>query len=136
MYTTIPAALTEVKTNPATRGLIGAEYDSYLTNLLTLSAGKDAADVTQYRPFYVAAKLLEQLRSQQQISKADGAEFTGLAKPIESLLGTQIAFDKALGLTIPEGFEAVLPKCVTCEGQSSGAIRRFGTRSQTTQIRP
>jgi hypothetical protein len=133
MYTDLAACLLEVKNNPATKGLIKADFDSYLTNQLQVSAGKNPAQETIFRPYFVASRFLEQLRSQQQISKADGAEFTGLALPIASLLNQQAALDTALGLTVPPGFEAVP---IGGEGSSSGGSRRFGTRSQTTQIRP
>lgn len=133
-YTVLADCLEEVKNNPAVRGLIrGTEYDGYLTNQLQISAGLKVATV-YYRPYYVAAKFLEQLRSQQAIAKADGAEFTGLQKPIESLLGQQIALDKSLGLEVPAGFEAILPGCVTCE--STGGFVRRRTRSHSTTARP
>ncbi|WP_088893198.1 hypothetical protein [Leptolyngbya ohadii] len=131
MYTTIADALTAVKTNPATRGLVGAEYDAYLTGLLTISAGTDPANVTQYRPFLVAAKLLEQLRSQQSIKSAEGAVFSGLATPIASLLAQQAAIDEALSLTVPAGFEVVATAAPAPTG-----LPRFGSISRATQIRP
>lgn len=133
MYTDLNACLNEVKTNPATRGLPGVEYDSYLTNQLEVSAGKNSAAETVYRPYYVAAKFLEQLRSQQTVSEADQAKFTGLALPIASLLGQQAALDKALGLTVPPGFEAV-PLDESASG--SGTQTRRYTRSFTSTYRP
>jgi hypothetical protein len=112
MYTDLAACLNEVKINPATRGLIAAEYDDYLTNQLTISAGLNATGATIYRPYFVAAKFLEQLRAKQEIAKAKGVEFTGLALPIESLLAQQASLDRALtasmGLVVPAGFEAVV----------------------------
>lgn len=79
--------------------------DDWLTELLQMSAGV-AGGVTHYRPYYCAAKLLEQKLASQTISEADGAKFTGLAKPIASLLGLQAAYDSSNGLTVPVGFEA------------------------------
>ncbi|HEY9648632.1 MAG TPA: hypothetical protein V6C88_19785 [Chroococcidiopsis sp.] len=115
-------------------GLIGSQFDAYLTRRLTASAGKLPSGATEYRPFYVAAKFLEQYRPQQTLVKGDGAEFTGLKKPIESLLGEQAAIDQALGLTIPAGYEAILPGCVTCS--NAQAPTRFGTRSQRSTTVP
>lgn len=131
--------LSEVKSNPAVRGLISAtEYDAHITNQLVISAGTDPASSTMYRPYYVAAKFLEQLRSQQALSKAeDGVTFTGLAKPIESLLGLQAALDKSMDLTVPEGFEAILPGCITCgDSATTTSQRRYRTRSHSRTIRP
>jgi hypothetical protein len=112
VYTDLAACLNEVKTNPATRGLIAAEYDDYLTNQLTISAGLNATAETIYRPYFVAAKFLEQLRAKQEIKEAKGVKFSGLALPIESLLAQQASLDQALaqstGLIIPAGFEAVV----------------------------
>jgi hypothetical protein len=112
VYTDLAACLNEVKTNPATRGLIAADYDDYLTNQLTISAGLNATAETVYRPYFVAAKFLEQLRAKQEISEAKGVKFSGLALPIESLLTLQASLDRAMGasmgLIVPAGFEAVV----------------------------
>lgn len=107
--------------------------DGYLTELLTLSAGK-AGSVTHYRVFFVAAKWLEQNRAQQALSKADGAEFTGLAKPIASLLNMQAAYDAANELTVPKGFEAISTEAIANQTQRQTA--RFGTRSHTPTVQP
>lgn len=131
-YKLLADCLNETKTNPATRGLITAEYDAYLSNQLEIAAGKNSANETVYRPYYVAAKFLEQIRSQQSVRKADGAEFTGLALPIASLLGLQASLDKALGLIVPAGFEA-LPVNETTATETQ---RRRYTRSHSTQNRP
>jgi hypothetical protein len=95
--------------------------DAYLTELLELSAGKAEA-VTHYRPYYVAAKFLEQNLARQQISAADGATFTLLKKPIESLLDLQSAYDRAQGLLVPAGFEAVPDDCKVCSSYGSSAV--------------
>jgi hypothetical protein len=132
MYLTPDEALVEVKSNPATKGLFTAVYDAWATNQLEISAGKNPEQVTVYRPYYVAAKFLEQLRSQQTISEADGAKFTGLALPIASLLSMQAALDTSLGLTVPPGFEAI-----ATAGSAPRAFRfASGTRTIPTQIRP
>ncbi|MEO0988152.1 MAG: hypothetical protein AAFY20_21830 [Cyanobacteria bacterium J06639_14] len=128
-YTDLAAALARAKE----RSGATATDDEYLTELLGMSAGTDSASTLHYRPFFVAAKWLEQNQTQQTISKADGAEFTGLAKPIESLLALQASYDAANDLTIPDGFEAASLDCVKCSG--AGSIRR-GTRSLTPTVRP
>lgn len=125
-YTNLAAALARAKERS---GATSAD-DAYLTELLQLSAGADATGATHYRCFYVAAKWLEQNRAQQTLSEAKGGtKFTGLAKPIASLMQLQMAYDTAQGLTIPKGMEAVqlgLPR-----------LMRFqGTQSQPTQIQP
>lgn len=128
MYTVKADCLNEVKTNPAVRGLIsGTTYDAYLNNQLDITAGtKDS--ITYYRPYYVAAKFLEQLRSQQAIAEADGAKFTLLEKPIASLLALQASLDESLGLSVPPGFEAI--------ALSMTQPLRFSTRSYPSQSRP
>lgn len=83
--------------------------DDYLTELLEMSAGIDPANQTHYRIFFVAAKWLEQNRPQQTLAVAEGVTFTGLAKPIASLLALQAAYDSANALVVPLGFEAVTP---------------------------
>jgi hypothetical protein len=83
--------------------------DDYLTELLQMSAGIDAAEVVHYRPFLAAARLLEQKLAAQTLASADGAVFTGLSKPIESLLQLQAAYDSANALVVPAGFEAIPP---------------------------
>jgi hypothetical protein len=135
-YAVLLDCLNEVKMNPAVRGLSpGIEYDPHLENQLLISAGKNPSNTTIYRPYYVAAKFLEQLRSQQVLSQAeDGVKFTGLAKPIESLLALQAALDLSLGLTVPAGFEVVLPQCVTCDSPTT--TTRYRTRSHRPTLRP
>lgn len=103
--------------------------DAFLTELLLMSAGKDATSVTHYRPFYCAARWLEQNRAAQQLSEAKGVKFTGLVTPIASLYGLQADYDSANELQIPKGFEAV----ATATTQPH---RRFGTQSLVTKARP
>lgn len=104
------------------RSQAASSDDAYLTELLELSASKAADAATHYRPYYVAAKFLEQNLARQQISAADGATFTLLKKPIESLLDLQSAYDRAQGLSVPAGFEAVPDDCKVCSGYGSGAV--------------
>ena len=123
MYIDLAASLARCKE----RSGATSTDDDYLTELLQLSAGKDASETTHYRPFLVAALWLQQNRSKQQISEAKGVKFTGLAGPIASLQKLQLAYDQANKLTIPEGFEAVT---------GSKPMQRFSTQTQATQPMP
>lgn len=82
-----------------------ASDQDLLTEKLTFSAGTRDG-VTYYRPYYVAAKFIEQNRRTQQISESSGTKFTGLARTTQSLMMEQAALDQALGLTIPPGMTA------------------------------
>ncbi|MBE9178602.1 hypothetical protein IQ268_08525 [Oculatella sp. LEGE 06141] len=80
--------------------------DLYLTELLEMSSGIRLADNgIEYRPFYVAARFLQQSRRDQTIKEADDVKFTGQVVPIASLLELQRSLDNAL--IVPEGFEAI-----------------------------
>ncbi|MBD0266153.1 MAG: hypothetical protein ICV85_12765 [Tolypothrix sp. T3-bin4] len=71
------------------------------------SAASDAEQNTQYRPYWVIARLFEQSLKDQRISSADGAAFTGLQRPIVSYMDTQRALDLKYGWVVPTGFEAL-----------------------------
>ncbi|PHJ69145.1 hypothetical protein VF14_03140 [Nostoc linckia z18] len=71
------------------------------------SAAVDANEVTQYRPYWVAAKLLEQAPQHQQLASADGVGFTGMVRPIESYLELQRGLDRKYGWAVPDGFTAL-----------------------------
>lgn len=83
--------------------------DEYLEELLVMSAGKTAADVVHYRPFFVAARFIAQDPDIRDISEATGeAKFT-LAQPrIDELMALQAAYDAANGLIVPPGMQAVI----------------------------
>ena len=121
-YSDLTAALTRARERAAAT----VNDDTYLSELLELSAGTNPAGTKQYRPYLCAARWIEQNRRDQSFSEADGAKFTGQAKPIASLLALQASIDRALQLTVPDGFTAVVPT----------AFRLQGTRSHKTQIRP
>ena len=131
-YTTQPEALARVKERS---GATDAD-DEYLNELLTLSAGVDADQVTHYRPFYCAAKWMEQNRPAQTLSEASGTKFTGLQKPIDSLLGLQRAYDQGQGLTVPDGFEAIPSDCDRCDQTGPTSLNRYRPRSVVTTINP
>lgn len=126
-YTDLSAALIRAKERS---GATDTD-DAFLTELLIISAGRDPQGTTQYRPFFVAGKWLEQNLAAQTISEDQGTKFTGLAVPIDSLLRIQASIDAALSLEVPEGFEAIAPGCSTCGGGS-----RYRSRSLSTTLRP
>jgi hypothetical protein len=105
-YTDLTASLD--RAIERTQGQATLADEEWLTEMLTLSAGT-VESTTHYRPYYVAAKLLEQKLAAQTLSEADGAVFTGLATPIASLLNLQASYDSAMALTVPAGFEAIPP---------------------------
>ncbi|MHC5897580.1 hypothetical protein [Nostoc sp.] len=72
------------------------------------SAAVDASSVTQYRPYWVVAKLLEQAPQHQQLTNADGVGFTGMIRPIESYLDIQRGLDRKYGWAVPPGFTALM----------------------------
>ncbi|AUB37414.1 hypothetical protein COO91_03359 [Nostoc flagelliforme CCNUN1] len=72
------------------------------------SAALDANQVTQFRPYWVIAKLLEQSSQHQQLSNADGVGFTGMVRPIESYLDIQRGLDRKYGWAVPAGFAALM----------------------------
>jgi hypothetical protein len=93
MYRELAVALARAKERAAAK----TSDEAYLTELLQLTYGTDKqTGHVVYRPFYVAAKFLEQSRRDQTLKKADGAEFTNQATPIQSLLDTQYALDQDL----------------------------------------
>lgn len=83
------------------------ENTFFINSLLDIAIGKTDTDITVYRPFYVAAKELEQ-RFTNNLKEADGAVFLQYEKQIASLLALQVALDLADGLIIPDSFSAVL----------------------------
>lgn len=128
MYISLLSALAALKNLPAVRDLPVAADDDFLNSLLGLSAGVTPSGVVAYRIYYVAAKYLQQVRSQHILSEGDGAKFTGLAVPIASLFSLQSSEDFALGLIVPPGFESV-------SGNVS-SNRLFGTRSIQVRAQP
>jgi hypothetical protein len=93
LYTSLDSALARAKE----RSQAKATDEDYLRELLMISFGthRRTNDIV-YRPFYVAAKYLEQSRRDQTLVEADGAKFTGQKIPIKSLLDLQQALDADL----------------------------------------
>lgn len=67
-----------------------------------------------YRPWYVAAKALEQDLDAQSIESADDVKFTGQRVPIRSLLEWQAAIDSSSGAVVPEAFSAAIAVNSAC----------------------
>jgi hypothetical protein len=111
MYDNLPKALTKVKR------LIQAENnsrDADIEDLLELSAGKDSSGVTHYRPWFVAARMVQQDPDIQSISEADKVVFTGWLPTIRSWLEDQMGYDASLALTIPPGYSAAVALARAC----------------------
>ena len=76
-----------------------------LGTLLAVSAGlKDGT--TFYRPYFVAAALLDTALHTRKLLKGEGAEFDKPSLTVLGLLDLQAAIDKAEGLVVPPGMEA------------------------------
>ncbi len=71
--------------------------------MLIYSAGtKDG--VIYYRPWYVAALLLSQDLTANNLLEADGVKFQSKEGIVKSFIATQRSLDLSLGLTLPPGF--------------------------------
>ena len=75
----------------------------YLDPLLEATSLENSDGIQHYRPYAVAALVLEQQLQSQQLSKADDVEFTGYRTPIDSFNRLQYDLDLKLGLKEPEG---------------------------------
>jgi hypothetical protein len=93
--------------------ITGLTEPTDLDSLLEDSAGTHtAATVTVYRPYYVAAKLLERALNTKRLQSADGAVFDRPAVTIRGLMRQQAARDKMLAedhadWVVPDGHEAI-----------------------------
>jgi hypothetical protein len=79
----------------------GLEPDRITDVDLTLDITAGSNGAICYRPWYAAAKLLEQNLDIQALKKADGAEFTGQETAIRSLYAMQLAIDQIDALDTP-----------------------------------
>lgn len=94
-----------------------------LETLLIVSAGKDANGEPVYRPYLVAALLLERVPYDDVLLKAEnGVTFGDPAKTIAGWRAMQAALDAALGLTVPPGFPAVVTVSPATRWPYSGAV--------------
>ncbi|MBW4692213.1 MAG: hypothetical protein KME27_10650 [Lyngbya sp. HA4199-MV5] len=101
-----------------------ATISDYRVNLmLSDSAGTDSTGTKTYRPYFVGSTLIRTNRSDQSIVSADGATFQSLtvSEPkgtaqtlfnlpalVQGYMEQQQRLDRSLGLTVPDGFSAVL----------------------------
>lgn len=77
---------------------------SDLKTQLLLSAGVDPNNTTIYRPYFVAGWFLRTRKS--QLVRAEGAEWIDPLRMADQFMVTQASIDRALNLTVPEGYEA------------------------------
>lgn len=85
--------------------LAKAAYNADMAEMhLDLSVGTDAASTTHYRPFWVAAKLIQTNPSQvTDTSKASFVDPLGVA---DNLLEQQQNYDDNFALTVPDAYQA------------------------------
>lgn len=100
LYSTLDNAVSRVKDRAS---LLDKDQDTYIVELLEMSYGlhKQTRQVI-YRPFWVAAKILQQSPFHQTLKKDDSTEFTGQEIPIQSLLDLQSNLD--VDLDVKPGF--------------------------------
>lgn len=79
-----------------------------LTTSKAIAGTTYPANTPIYRPYFVAAKILQQNRADVTLKSADGATFTNLEGMIQSLMDEQLRLDQSLNLEVPPGFAAVL----------------------------
>jgi hypothetical protein len=104
IYIDIDASLERAKNRS---GIVDDSQDEMILDVLGSTSGSKES-VVHYRPYYVAALLLEQDLARQSLSKAGDVEFTNLTTVIASLRSLQNSLDISLGLTVPPGLEAVI----------------------------
>jgi hypothetical protein len=130
LYTDLNEALDRAVERSAAK----ASDRPYLQELLSMSYGTSPDGQIVYRPFYVAARFLQQSRRDQTVKEGDGVKFTGQAIPIASLLDLQSSLDQALA--VQAGFETALlslepPSLKQLEAARDGAVlflRRYQPR--------
>lgn len=120
-------------------GITNESKDDTILEMLQDSKGMTEEFPTVYRPYYVAAKMLEQDLNKQQISEAGDVKFTGLVTTINSLMGLQASIDQALGLIVPQYFAAI-PLDLLNQQLAVGDVlmrqikRRFGGTIRTNVV--
>lgn len=107
--------------------------EAAIENLLEDSAGLTYDGVTDvYRPYFTAARFLEQDHQTQKLSKAGDVVFTGLAAVIASLYNQQAGIDQKYQLIISSAFLAPVTLPETTAAVKKGA--NIGTTSTSLQI--
>lgn len=90
----------------------GVTAPSDLDNLLGDTAGKHTSEtVTVYRPYYVAARILERVLNTSRLQEAEGVIFDRPAVTIRAFMRQQAAederwLDEHADYTVPAGHEA------------------------------
>jgi hypothetical protein len=84
-YTNLNKSRQFVQTLTLTSGNKG-----YLDALLDATSLENSGGVKHYRPYEVAALVLEQQLLSQQLSKADGVEFTGYKSRLTASIGSNM----------------------------------------------
>lgn len=132
MYPTLAAALVRAKQVSG----VSPIDEAYLSELLQMSVAKTPAGIDEYRPFWGAAKLVEQDEKNQRLTEADGNKFNNLQRKIDSLLAQQRSIDKALGLIVPEGMEALGIDCDPCQTKAEATTlpRRYPASVRTVLL--
>lgn len=105
LYSVLEDAISRVKSRAITPEEENDE--GYIVELLQMSYGlhKQTKELI-YRPFWVAAKILQQSPFHQSLKKDDATEFTGQGVPIRSLLDLQANLDVELDVRPGFGVES------------------------------
>lgn len=109
-YLTISDAYVALIELPSIRAKVSSQDESFLETLLEMSAGIDSLGQKVYRIFWVAARFLSQISSQEVKEEASYLEGSvkyqsSVEQVIEELLNLQNAQD--LAYKVPTGFEAL-----------------------------
>ena len=101
LYSVLEDAISRVKSRAITPE--EEKDEDYIVELLQMSYGlhKQTKELI-YRPFWVAAKILQQSPFHQTLKKDDATEFSGQVVPIRSLLDLQANLD--IDLDVRPGF--------------------------------
>ena len=87
-----------------------SDREDKILRILDYSAGSKSDGTLCYRPWYAAAKALDEDLDTQALVKADGAQFTGQIRPIRSLYNAQHSIDLVdgarHGIVVPPEFSA------------------------------
>lgn len=95
LYTELADALERARE----RSAANQSDEKYLIEILQMSSGvhKITGQIV-YRPFYAAAKWIQQSRRDQSVTQAADVKFTGQETPIASLLDLQRSLDFELNI--------------------------------------
>lgn len=109
------SSIAQARTRAIAASGVQSPETAYVDELLEIyTALLPDGETVEYRPFIVAAKLLEQDTKRQRLIEADGAKFGDLQPKIDSLYAQQRTIDSALKLILSEGTEAHSGDCDPC----------------------